>query len=107
MMNLATAPNKLRAQQSRLIFDDTYNGRVPVMETTASSALADTLNGGTGPGPDENHNEIFYVVDGEVEVKSEIFQYTAKKGSYVIITPGQDLKSLKNNTNKKVSLLWL
>jgi glyoxylate utilization-related uncharacterized protein len=57
--------------------------------------------------PNGNYNEIFYVIDGEVEVESEVFQYTAKKGSYVIISSGQDLKSLKNNTNKKVSLLWL
>ncbi|HEY4322961.1 MAG TPA: hypothetical protein VGN20_03215 [Mucilaginibacter sp.] len=106
MMNLVTAPNKLKAQ-SRLTLDDTYNNYVSVKETNISSALADTLNGGIGPGPDENYNEIFYVIDGEVEVESEVFQYTAKKGSYVIITPGQDLKSLKNNTNKKVSLLWL
>jgi len=106
MISLKAAPNTLRVKESNTIVDDMPSVLIAEKETNQSLMSFDLLNGG-GASQTGNHNEIFYVVDGEVEVKSEMFQYVAKKGSYVIITGGENSLSLENHTNKKVSLLWL
>jgi quercetin dioxygenase-like cupin family protein len=62
---------------------------------------------GGGPGPHSHaaFHETFYVVDGEVEVKSEAGKYIAKAGSYVIVPKGGIVHSFKNRSENLARLL--
>ncbi len=51
------------------------------------------INGGPGLHSHANLQESFYVIDGEIEVKSEGATYTAKKGSFVNIPKGRVVPS--------------
>ena len=62
---------------------------------------------GGGPGP-HSHAEIgesFYVIEGEVEVKSEFAVYTATKGSFIFIPKGGVVHCFKNKTDQIAHLL--
>jgi len=62
---------------------------------------------GSGPGPHSHPDftETFYVVDGEVEVKSEAGVYMAKTGAYVVIPKGGIVHGFKNKTENLARLL--
>ena len=62
-------------------------------------------NGGPGPHAHASFHETFYVIDGEVEVRSEMGSYTAKKGSFVNIPKGGVVHAFKNKTDKTAQLL--
>ncbi len=62
-------------------------------------------NGGPGPHSHADFYESFYVVEGEVDVKSEAGSYTAKKGSFVTIPKGGIVHDFKNNTTKEAVIL--
>jgi quercetin dioxygenase-like cupin family protein len=64
-------------------------------------------NGGPGPHAHAEFQESFYVIEGEVEFKSEISTYTAKKGSFVNIPPGGIVHSFKNKADKTAHLCCL
>jgi len=61
--------------------------------------------GGPGPHAHPDFEETFYVIDGEVEVKSEAGTYLAKKGAYVVIPKGGIVHCFKNKTNQMARLL--
>lgn len=61
--------------------------------------------GGPGPHAHPDFEETFYVIDGEVEVKSEAGTYMAKKGSYVVIPKGGIVHCFKNKSDKMARLL--
>ncbi len=61
--------------------------------------------GGPPPHAHPDFHETFYVVDGEVEVKSEAGTYVAKKGAYVVIPMGGVIHSFKNKTDNLANLL--
>jgi len=61
--------------------------------------------GGPGPHSHADFQETFYVIDGEIEVKSEASTYIAKKGSYVVIPKGGIVHSFKNKTDTLAHLL--
>lgn len=52
--------------------------------------------GGPGPHAHANMQEAFYVIDGEIEFKTEAGSYTARKGSFVNIPLGGAVHSFKN-----------
>ena len=62
---------------------------------------------GAGPNPHSHPDfeETFYVLEGEVEFKSESGSYTAKENSFVRIPKGGTVHGFKNRTDKMVILL--
>lgn len=62
-------------------------------------------NSGPGPHSHAAFHETFYVVEGEVEVKSEAGVYIAKKGAYVVIPKGGIVHCFKNKTENLANLL--
>src|SRR5476651_2890015 len=77
-------------------------------QTGGAFATIDMLipaNSGPGPHSHANFHETFYVVDGEVEVRSEAGTYTAGKGAYVVIPKGGIVHCFKNKTRNLAHLL--
>jgi hypothetical protein len=62
-------------------------------------------NGGPGPHAHARIQESFYVLDGEVEVKTEAGTYIAKKGSFINIPTGGLVHCFKNKTDT-LARLW-
>jgi quercetin dioxygenase-like cupin family protein len=94
--------------QNISVVGDTYRVLVHGKQTGGEFATIDMLippGGGPGPHSHADFQETFYVVEGEVEVKSEVSVYTAKKGSYVIIPKGGIVHSFKNKSDKMAHLL--
>ena len=62
-----------------------------------------------GPGPHEHAQieESFYVIDGEIEVKSEFGENIATKGAFVNISKGGIVHEFKNQTDKVAHLLCI
>jgi quercetin dioxygenase-like cupin family protein len=110
MENSKPAPIALSAEagQSLSVVGDTYRILVTGKETGGAFATIDMLvppGGGPGPHSHSDFQETFYVIDGEVEVKSEASTYTAKKGSYVVIPKGGIVHCFKNKTDSVAHLL--
>jgi len=77
--------------QNLSVVGDTYRILITGKETGGAYAAIDMLippNGGPGPHSHAGFQESFYVIDGEIEVKSEGSTYIAKKGSFVNIPKG-------------------
>jgi quercetin dioxygenase-like cupin family protein len=94
--------------QNLSVVGDTYRILVTGMETGRAFAAIDMLiptGGGPGPHSHPNFEETFYVIDGEVEVKSEAGTYIAKKGSYVVIPKGGIVHCFKNKNSQTAHLL--
>ena len=77
-------------------------------QTSGAYALIEMMvPPGNGPGP-HAHAEIqesFYVLEGEVEVKTEAGNYTAVKGSFINIPLGGLVHCFKNQSDKMARLL--
>jgi quercetin dioxygenase-like cupin family protein len=87
---------------------DTYRILIAGKQTNGEFATIDMLippGGGPGPHAHPDIYESFYVIDGEVEVKSEAGGYTAKKGSFITIPKGGIVHSFKNQSDKMAHLL--
>lgn len=87
---------------------DTYRIIVSGQQTDGVYAVIDMLvppGGGPGPHSHANIEETFYVVDGEIEFKTEAGSYTAKKGAFVYIPKGGEVHSFKNISNSMAHLL--
>ncbi|WP_428330174.1 cupin domain-containing protein [Mucilaginibacter sp.] len=77
-------------------------------QTGGAFAVIDMLiPPGSGPGPHAHaaFQESFFVVDGEVEVKSEAGTYVAKKGAFVSIPLGGMVHCFKNISAQAAHLL--
>jgi hypothetical protein len=61
--------------------------------------------GGPGPHAPPDFHESFYVIDGEIEVRSEAGTYIAGKGSVVHIPTGGIVHCFKNKTDQIAHLL--
>src|ERR1700712_2776494 len=93
--------------QNVSVVGDTYRILVHGKQTGGEFATIDMLippGGGPGPHAHANFQETFYVVEGEVEVKSEAGTYTAKKGAYVVIPKGGIVHCFKNITGNTAHL---
>lgn len=94
--------------QSISVVGDTYRILISGEETNGSYAVIDMLvppGGGPGPHAHKDIQEMFYVVDGEINFKKEDGSYTAKKGSFVNIPLGGVVHCFKNTTGKVAHLL--
>jgi quercetin dioxygenase-like cupin family protein len=110
MKNEKPAPIIVGAKDGESIsmVGDTYRVLVTGKQTNGEFATIDMLippGGGPGPHAHADFYESFYVVDGEVEVKSEAGGYTAKKGSFITIPKGGIVHCFKNESDKMAHLL--
>jgi len=90
------------------VVGDTYRIIISGKQTDGAYAVIDMLvppGGGPGPHAHKDIQEMFYVVDGEIDFKMEEGSYTANKGSFVNIAFGGAVHSFKNTTNKVAHLL--
>ncbi|GAB3936187.1 cupin domain-containing protein [Larkinella terrae] len=86
----------------------TYRILVGGKETGGAFATIDMLvppGGGPGPHAHADFEESFYVIEGEIEVKSEFGTYTATKGSFISIPKGGVVNGFKNRTSHTAHLL--
>ena len=94
--------------QSLSVVGDSYRILISGEQTGGSYAVIDMLvppGGGPGPHAHKDMQEMFYVVDGEIEFKMEGGKYIAKKGSFVNIPLGGKVHCFKNKTNTLAHLL--
>lgn len=92
------------------VVGDTYRLVITGEQTGGAYAVIDMLvppQGGPGPHSHAGFQEAFYILDGEVEVKTESQTYIAKKGSFVNIPRGGIVHRFKNVTNTIAHLLCL
>ena len=104
MKNSKPAPITVGATsgQNLSVVGDTYRILVSGKETGGAFAAIDMLippKGGPGPHSYANFHESLYIIDGEIEVKSEAGTYIAKKGSFVTIPEGGIVHYFKNMTD--------
>jgi quercetin dioxygenase-like cupin family protein len=110
MENQKPAPIAVGAQDGKTVSvaGNTYRILATGKQTNNAFATIDMMvppGGGPGPHAHPDIQETFYVVDGEVEVKSEAGTYIAKKGSYVVIPKGGIVHAFKNKADKMAHLL--
>jgi len=112
MENPKKSPVTIGAKGGKIIsvVGNTYRILVGGAETNGAFAAIDMLippDGGPGPHEHAQIAESFYVIDGEIEVKSEFGAYTATKGSFVNIPKGGVIHAFKNTTDKIAHLLCI
>ena len=94
--------------ESVSVVGDTYRILVSGAQTGGAFAVVDMLvppKGGPGPHSHAAMQESFYVVEGEVEVKTKGLTYTARKGSFVSIPSGGVVHKFKNLSHSTAHLL--
>ena len=94
--------------QSFSVVGDSYRILISGEQTGGSYAVIDMLvppGGGPGPHAHKDMQEMFYVVEGEIDFKMEDANYKAKKGSFVNIPLGGAVHCFKNTTDNIVHLL--
>ena len=104
--NISTIGNE--EGQSLSVVGDSYRIIISGEQTDGNYAVIDMLvppGGGPGPHAHKNMQEMFYVVEGEIEFKMEGGKYTATKGSFVNIPFGGKVHCFKNKTNTIAHLL--
>ncbi len=90
------------------VVGDSYRIVISGKQTEGAYAVIEMLiPPGHGPGPHAHANfqESFYVLDGEVEIKTENGNFTAGKGTFANIPLGGLVHCFKNKTDK-VAHLW-
>jgi quercetin dioxygenase-like cupin family protein len=112
MENSKPAPTAIGANegQSLSVAGGNYRILVSGKETGGAFATIDMLiPPGSGPGPHAHpqFQESFYVLDGEVEVKSEAGTYIAQKGAFVSIPKGGIVHCFKNKSDTLAHLLCM
>jgi quercetin dioxygenase-like cupin family protein len=92
------------------VVGDTYRIVISGKQTNGAYAVIDMLippNGGPGPHAHTTVQEAFYVLDGEIEVKTAEGTYTATKGAFINIPTGGLVHSFKNKTNNLAHMLCI
>lgn len=92
------------------VVGDNYRILVTGEETGGAYAVIDMLvppGGGPGPHAHAGFSETFFVIDGEIEVKSEVSTYIARKGAIVTIPKGGIVHCFKNKTDQMAHLLCM
>jgi quercetin dioxygenase-like cupin family protein len=90
------------------VVGDTYRIVVSGKETNGAFATIDMLiptGGGPGPHSHSEFEESFYVIEGEIDVKSEFGAFTATQGSFINIPKGGVVHQFKNNATQTAHLL--
>ena len=90
------------------VVGDTYRTVVSGEQTDQAYAIIDMLvppGGGPGPHAHAAIQESFYMIDGEVVVRSETQTYTARQGAFVAIPKGGAVHSFTNESQAVAHLL--
>ncbi len=90
------------------VVGDTYRILITGEQTGGAYASIDMLippKGGPGPHSHVGFQESFYVIEGEVIVKTLEQTFTATKGSFVNIPKGGVVHDFKNETDQNAHLL--
>ena len=90
------------------VVGDTYRIVITGEQTGGAYAAIDMMippNGGPGPHAHAGIQESFYVMEGEIVVKTKAQTYTARKGSFVNIPLGGVVHSFKNLSDTNAHLL--
>ena len=90
------------------VVGDTYRLVITGAQTNGAYAVIDMLvppGGGPGPHAHADFQESFYVLEGEVEVKTELGTHIARKGEFLNIPLG-GLVHCFNNKSDKLARLW-
>jgi quercetin dioxygenase-like cupin family protein len=90
------------------VVGDSYRIVISGKQTGGVYALIEMLvppGGGPGPHAHAGFQEAFYVVDGQIEVKTQNGKYTAGKGTLVNIPTGGLVHCFKNTGNVNAHLL--
>ncbi len=83
------------------VVGDTYRLIITGDQTGGAYAAIEMLvppQGGPGPHAHAGIQESFFILEGEVVVRSETQTYTARQGSFVSIPPGGAVHSFKNES---------
>jgi quercetin dioxygenase-like cupin family protein len=89
---------------------DTYRILISGEQTGGAYSVIDMLvppNGGPGPHAHADFQEAFYVIEGEIEVRTESEIYNAGKGSYINIPLGGIVHQFKNKTENMTHMLCI
>ncbi|TDX01548.1 cupin domain-containing protein [Dinghuibacter silviterrae] len=90
------------------VVGDNYRIIISGKQTGGEYAVIDMLvppGGGPGPHAHAGFQELFYLVDGELEFKTEAGKYNAKKGDFIHIPKGGEVHCFKNISNTTAHLL--
>ncbi|QKZ13751.1 cupin domain-containing protein [Spirosoma sp. KUDC1026] len=90
------------------VMGGTYRFVITGEQTKGAYAIIDMLippNSGPGPHAHPDFQESFYVLDGEVEVKSEAGTFVARKGDFLNIPMGGMVHGFKNKS-EQMARLW-
>lgn len=90
------------------VVGDTYRLVITGEQTGGAYAAIDMLippKGGPGPHAHANFQESFYVLEGEIVVKTKAQSFVARKGSFVNIPKGGVVHNFKNETDT-IAHLW-
>ena len=94
--------------QSFSVVGDTYRIVISGEQTEGAYAVIDMLvppGGGPGPHAHADIQELFYVVNGEVEFKTETGTYVAKKGAFVNVPKGGEVHCFNNKSTEMAHML--
>lgn len=94
--------------QSLSVVGDAYRIVISGKQTEGAYAVIDMLvppGGGPGPHAHADIQELFYVIDGEIEFKTEAGKYIAKKGSFVNVPKGGEVHCFKNISGQMAHML--
>ena len=110
MQNPMNDPTTADAQdgQSVSVVGDTYRILIGGEQTGGAYAAIDMLvppGGGPGPHAHAGFQEAFYVMEGEIVVKTEAQTYTARQGAFVNIPLGGLVHDFKNVSDIMAHLL--
>jgi quercetin dioxygenase-like cupin family protein len=104
--NITTVNNN--QGQCLSVVGDSYRILISGEQTGGSYAVIDMLvppGGGPGPHAHTNMQEMFYVVEGEIEFNMESGKYIATQGSFVNIPLGGKVHCFKNKSDNIAHLL--
>ena len=90
------------------VVGDTYRIIIPGEQTHGEFAMIDKLippGGGPGPHAHASFHESFYIVDGEVEFKTEEGKTIARKGDVITVPKGGAIHSFKNVSDSLAHML--
>jgi quercetin dioxygenase-like cupin family protein len=90
------------------VVGDNYRLLITGKETDGAFAMIDMLippGGGPSPHAHAAFQESFYVIDGEIAVRTESQKYIAKKGAFVSIPKGGAIHAFKNESQFNAHIL--
>ncbi|RZK54166.1 MAG: cupin domain-containing protein [Hymenobacter sp.] len=99
-----------QAGSSLSVVGDTYRIVTSGAQTAGAYAIIDMLvppGGGPGPHAHALIHESFFVLEGEVVVRSETQTYTARQGALVEIPTGGAVHSFRNESSTLAHLLCI